>query len=27
MMLYGEKCSTKFELYPVKVGTNLTNEG
>jgi len=27
MMLYGERCSTKFELYPVKVGTNLTNEG
>ena len=27
IMLYGEKCSTNFEVYPVKVGTNLSNEG
>jgi hypothetical protein len=26
MMLYGEKCSTKFEVYPVKVGTNLSRD-
>jgi len=27
MMLYGEKCSTKFEMFPVKVGTDLSREG
>ena len=27
IMLYGEKCSTKFEAYPVKVGTDLSSEG
>jgi NADH:ubiquinone oxidoreductase subunit len=27
VMLYGEKCSTKFEMYPVKVGTDLSSEG
>jgi len=27
IMLYGEKCSTKFEMFPVKVGTDLSSEG
>ena len=27
IMLYGEKCSARFEVYPVKVGTDLSNEG
>ena len=27
IMLYGEKCSIKFEMFPVKVGTDLYSEG
>lgn len=27
IMLYGEKCSTKFDIYPVKLGTDLSSEG
>ncbi|WP_113651685.1 hypothetical protein [Pedobacter namyangjuensis] len=27
IMLYGAKCSTKVELYPVKVSTDLSSEG
>jgi len=26
IMLYGEKCSSKFEAYPVKVGSDLSSE-
>ncbi|RZK53509.1 MAG: hypothetical protein EOO91_17515 [Pedobacter sp.] len=27
IMLYGSKCSSKVEIYPVKVSTNLSSEG
>lgn len=27
IMLYGAKCSRKVEVYPVKVGTDLSSEG
>lgn len=27
IMLYGSKCSNKLEMYPVKLGTDISNEG
>jgi len=27
IMLYGSKCSEKVEVFPVKIGTNLSSEG
>ncbi len=27
ILLYGSKCSSKVELYPVKIGTNIASEG
>lgn len=27
VMLYGAKCSTKVELYPVKLSTDISSEG
>lgn len=27
ILLYGEECSTKFEAYPIKIGTDLSSEG
>ena len=27
IMLYGEKCSPKVEVYPVTIGTDLSSEG
>lgn len=27
IMLYGEKCSSKVEVYPVTIGTDLSSEG
>jgi|GEM_PF-2335690 len=27
IILYGSKCSNKVEIYPVKLGTDISNEG
>jgi hypothetical protein len=27
IVLYGAKCSSKVEIYPVKLGTDISNEG